>query len=239
MLRRGPAASVVADVAKEASAGAVYWNRRYGGAERDVDAALKTSLREDGLIVESFGASLLFEPWTVQTGSGTPFSVFTPFWRACQAMPTPRAPLPEPRIDPRTAARRRGATTSTTGDLLPTDPDWAGGLRETWEPGEPAARARLREFLADDLDDYDRARDEPSAGVTSGLSPRLRWGEISPYTVLARDGGVRARRPDDSCPSSAGASSPRTCCTTTPTSRRRTCGPSSTRSRGPACTLRS
>ena len=100
MLRRGAAASVVAAVAKEASAGAVYWNRRYGGAERDVDAALKASLREDGLTVASFGASLLFEPWTVQTGSGTPYSVFTPFWRACQAMPTPRAPLPEPRSIP-------------------------------------------------------------------------------------------------------------------------------------------
>ncbi len=49
VMRRGPAASVVADVVKEASAGAVFWNRRYGGAERDVDAALKTSLREGGL----------------------------------------------------------------------------------------------------------------------------------------------------------------------------------------------
>jgi deoxyribodipyrimidine photo-lyase len=97
-------------------------------------------------------------------------------------MPTPRAPLPEPRTIP-------GATSAPRSDdlgdwqLLPTDPDWAGGLREAWEPGEPAARARLREFLSDDLDDYDRTRDEPSAGVTSGLSPRLRWGEISPYTV--------------------------------------------------------
>ena len=147
-----------------------------------MDAALKASLREDGLTVASFGASLLFEPWTVQTGSGTPYSVFTPFWRACQAMPTPRAPLPEPRSIP----GPRSAPQSDDLDdwqLLPTDPDWAGGLRETWEPGEPAARARLREFLADDLADYDRSRDEPSAGATSGLSPRLRWGELSPHTV--------------------------------------------------------
>ena len=118
----------------------------------------------------------------MKTGSGTHFSVFTPFWRACLALPAPRAPLPEPReiavLGPRIASDRLA-----DWDLLPRDPDWAGGLRETWEPGEPAARRRLREFLRDDLDDYDRARDEPAAGATSLMSPRLRWGEVSPHTV--------------------------------------------------------
>ncbi|MFE1646926.1 cryptochrome/photolyase family protein [Microbacterium sp. P01] len=191
VLRRGPAADVVAEVVSEVDAGAVYWNRRYGGAEREIDTALKTALRGSGddgegdgggVEVASFAASVLFEPWTVQTGSGSSYSVFTPFWRACLGMPAPRAPLPEPR-------QLRGPATAPASDelddwgLLPTKPDWAGGLRDAWEPGEPAARARLREFLDDDLGDYDRARDEPAAGVTSNLSPRLRWGELSPHTV--------------------------------------------------------
>ena len=193
VLRRGPAAKVVAEAVADAGATAVFWNRRYGGAEREVDAQLKTVLREDGIEVASFAASLLFEPWTVQTGSGTPYSVFTPFWRACRALPAPRAPLPEPR-------EVRGPDAGIASDdlddwqLLPTRPDWAGGLREAWEPGEPAARARLRDFLADDLDDYDRTRNEPAAGVTSQLSPRLRWGELSPHTVwhetIAADGNA-------------------------------------------------
>ena len=182
VLRRGPAERVVRELVTDASAGAVFWNRRYGGPEREVDAALKAGLREEGVEVASFAGSLLFEPWTVKTGAGTHFSVFTPFWRACLALPSPRAPLPEPReVD----GARRGAASDSLDDwgLLPRHPDWAGGLRETWEPGEPAARRRLREFLDDDLATYDRARDEPAAGATSLLSPRLRWGEVSPYTV--------------------------------------------------------
>ena len=137
----------------------------------------------------SFAGSLLHEPWTVTTGGGTHYSVFTPYWRACLALPAPRSPLPEPR-------EIRGAKSSTASDaldewkLLPTAPDWAEGLRETWEPGEPAARRRLREFLAEDLPHYDRARDEPAAGATSLLSPRLRWGEISPFTVWHEAVGV-------------------------------------------------
>jgi len=182
VLRRGPAGRVVREAVADAAATAVFWNRRYGGAEREIDADLKASLRDDGVEVASFAASVLFEPWTVKTGAGTHFSVFTPFWRACLALPAPRAPLPEPREIP--GAQAAIASERLTGwELLPHDPDWAGGLRERWEPGEPAARRRLREFLRDDLDDYDRARDEPAAGATSLMSPRLRWGEVSPHTI--------------------------------------------------------
>ncbi|MFJ4174452.1 cryptochrome/photolyase family protein [Microbacterium sp. NPDC089696] len=182
VLRRGAAEQVVRQVVSECGAGAIFWNRRYGGAERDVDTAIKTALREDDREVVSFAGSLLHEPWTVTTGAGTHFSVFTPFWRACRALPAPRAPLPAPR----TLHGLPGGPTSDDLDawgLLPTRPDWAEGLRETWVPGEAAARERLHEFLHDDLPKYDRARDEPSAGATSLLSPRLRWGELSPFTV--------------------------------------------------------
>ena len=182
VLRRGAAERVVRQTVEEIGASAVFWNRRYGGAERTVDANLKSSLRADGVTVASFAGSLLHEPWTVTTGTGTHYSVFTPFWRACLALPTPRAPLPEPReID----GLRHAAESDLLDDwdLLPAHHDWAGGLREAWEPGEPAARTRLREFLERDLPTYDRARDEPAAGTTSLLSPRLRWGELSPFTV--------------------------------------------------------
>ncbi|MBU4464987.1 MAG: deoxyribodipyrimidine photo-lyase, partial [Actinobacteria bacterium] len=182
ILRRGPAARMVADVVRDAAAGAVFWNRRYGGGEREVDARVKQSLRHDGVEVTSFAGSLLFEPWTVRTGAGNPYSVFTPFWRTCLAMPAPRAPLPEP-CEVRAPRVVPASDDLDSWGLLPTDPDWAAGLRDTWEPGEPAARARLRTFLDDDLGEYDRARDEPAAGATSELSPRLRWGEVSPYTI--------------------------------------------------------
>ena len=189
VLRRGPADRVIRQLVVDVDAGAVFWNRRYGGPERTVDAGIKSALREDGIEVTSFAASLLHEPWTVTTGSGTHYSVFTPYWRACLALPAPRAPLPEPR---EILGASAGAASDSLDDwhLLPTTPDWAEGLRETWEPGEPAARRRLKEFLTEDLPQYDRARDEPSAGATSLLSPRLRWGELSPFTVWHEAVGV-------------------------------------------------
>lgn len=182
VLRRGPASAVLREIVADTAPAAVFWNRRYSEPEREIDAGVKSSLREAGIEVASFAASLLYEPWEVRTGSGTHYSVFSPFWRACLARPAPRAPLPEPREIPG-PARAPASDDLDDWALLPTAPDWAGGLRDTWEPGEPAARRRLREFLRDDLASYERARDEPAAGATSLLSPRLRWGEVSPHTV--------------------------------------------------------
>lgn len=189
VLRRGAAGRVIRELAAEVGAGAVFWNRRYGAPARAVDTDIKSSLRAEDIEVSSFSASLLHEPWTVTTGSGTHYAVFTPFWRACLSLPAPRPPLPEPRGLHGTASVPASDALDDWA-LLPSAPDWAGGLRDTWEPGEPAARRRLREFLTEDLPSYDRARDEPAAGATSLLSPRLRWGELSPFTVWHEAVGV-------------------------------------------------
>ncbi|MDN5821706.1 MAG: DNA photolyase family protein, partial [Brachybacterium sp.] len=68
---------------------------------------------------------------------------------------------------------------------LPTAPDWAGGLRQTWTPGEAGARRKL-DALEDVLDDYAEDRERPAVAGTSSLSPHLRFGEISPHEVWQR-----------------------------------------------------
>lgn len=185
VLRRGAAGAVIRSLLEETGAAAVFWNRRYGGPEREVDAALKRELRDDGLEVQSFAANLLFEPWTIRTGQGTPFSVFTPFWRACTQAPEPRHPLPAPEaIDGGgTAATDAASDALDDWELLPTHPDWADGLRAAWTPGTAAAHERLDEFADEGLGGYADGRDRPALDVTSRLSPRLRWGELSPFEV--------------------------------------------------------
>ena len=174
----------------------------FQGAARDIDATLKASLRQAGVLVESFQANLLFEPWTVTTATGTPFRVFTPFWKAARALPAPRRPLPAPTADdfpghghPGSSIESGGAggtdavsTSAIDSDdldswaLLPQRPDWAGGLRDRWTPGEAAGLASVARFAAGALADYHR-RDEPAVAATSFLSPHLRFGEVSPFQV--------------------------------------------------------
>ncbi len=173
IFRSGAARQVVSDVAREVGATNVHWNRRYGSA-RMIDADLKSMLPD----AHSYTGALLHDPWSHLTGGGTPFKVFTPFWKAFVAGPPPREPLPAP-------TTIRGVTASSdtldSWDLLP-DRGWAREFADTWKPGETGARDRLDSFLANGLALYHR-RDEPGIDGTSRLSPHLRFGEISPYQI--------------------------------------------------------
>lgn len=143
VLRRGPATRIIRDLVNETGASHVLWNRRYGGPERAVDAGIKEWAAGAGIEAASFQASLLFEPWTITTGSGGPYKVFTPFWRACLASGEPRLPLDAPSRLPSPAQAGRKS--------MPTVNRWRPGLccrirptgAEAWrKPGNQAKPAR-------------------------------------------------------------------------------------------------
>jgi deoxyribodipyrimidine photo-lyase len=182
LLRRGPAVKVLTGLAAECDAEAVFWNRVYDQASRERDAGLKKSLSGQGVAVESFKANLLFEPWEVTTQNGGAFKVFTPFWRACRALSPPVAPLPSPKSLPAPKSWPGGEPLASWR-LLPSSPDWAGGIRAAWTPGEDGAKQRLTRFLDDALEAYRDARDFPAVEGTSRLSPHLAFGEVSPRQI--------------------------------------------------------
>ncbi|WAJ35132.1 deoxyribodipyrimidine photo-lyase [Arthrobacter sp. FX8] len=185
LLRRGPAGRVIKEVAVHAGATHLFWNRRYGQPERSIDAAVKEWAGENGLEASSFQANLLFEPWTVKTGSGGPYKVFTPFWRACLAGQEVRDPQEPPaRIPgPPQGGRLQAGDDLDSWRLLPSSPDWSGGLSATWTPGEEGARHRLADFLDGPAEEYGTGRNLPGIEGTSRLSPHLRFGEVSPFRV--------------------------------------------------------
>ncbi len=186
VLRRGAADLALEGLIEQTGATAIYWNRLYEPWAVRRDGEIKTRLRARGSRVESFNASLLFEPATL----GKAYRVFTPFWRACLATPAPATPLPAPErlVGVENVASER----LEDWRLLPTKPDWAAGFREIWRVGESAARERLERFAGSNAADYGAARDAPGQEGVSRLSPHLHFGEISPrqvwHEIVARVG---------------------------------------------------
>jgi deoxyribodipyrimidine photo-lyase len=185
VLMRGDPAEIIPEIVAAGGLDLVSWNRRYDGAAIALDTALKAKLAA-GIKVESHNASLLNEPWEIATTGGTPMRVFTPYWRAARARGEPAAPKPAPpRIAPLPlpSALKKRALTLDALALEPTGPDWAGGLREAWTPGEAGARQALAGFLDGPIRGYGEERNRPGKPATSRLSPHLRFGEISPRQI--------------------------------------------------------
>jgi deoxyribodipyrimidine photo-lyase len=181
LILRSEANAAILDLADKTGATGVFWNRRYGLAERDADAALKTALGARDISAKSFNGHLLREPWEIKSQSGTHFRVYTPFYRAARAMGDPPAPKAAPKalngFDWR-AAGIPGLALDTL-ELLPHRPDWAAGLRAEWTPGSAGAAKRLEAFLDGAVRGYAEDRNLPDRLSTSRLSPHLRFGEIS------------------------------------------------------------
>ncbi|WP_092147549.1 cryptochrome/photolyase family protein [Corynebacterium mycetoides] len=164
----GDPREVVPALARELGA-EVTWNRRYRLIE--VDAEIKEAT---GAVTHP--GFLLAEPWEVRTGAGGPYRVFTPFFKAMQSLLGDAPPTPQP---------APGLTPAGVEPVAPPRdavPSWAASLAEHNTPGESAAEQRLSAFLAEIAagEAYDN---DALAGLTSGLSPHLRFGEISPAAV--------------------------------------------------------
>jgi deoxyribodipyrimidine photo-lyase len=196
IVRTGDQAKIVAGLVDETGADTVLWNRRYDPPCADADRRLKEQLRADGLHAESFDGQLLHEPSLVKTGGGGPYKVYSPFWRALMAGDEPRDPVDAPAT--LTKFHKRLDTLKIDElDLLPTAPDWAGGLRDRWTPGEMGAHERLDDFLKHGLKGYGDGRDYPARDVTSRLSPHLAFGEITPFQIMAALNTRRGAPPAD------------------------------------------
>jgi deoxyribodipyrimidine photo-lyase len=181
LLRQGRGADVVAGLIAEAGARALYMNDRFEPLLRAEDDRTAESLVAAGAAVHRFNASLLIDPALPRTGAGAPFKVFTPYWRAAAQHLAPPPPLAAP--DRVTPGPDCASDALEDWRLLPRSPDWAGGLRETWRPGEAGAWQRLDAFVGGALARYATGRNHPGAELTSRLSGHLRHGEISPWAV--------------------------------------------------------
>ena len=185
-LARGQAARIIPELAEAIGAGEVFAGRLYEPWARKRDAAIAETLASAGRELTLHTSSLLHEPHRIRTGTGKHYSVYTPFSRALFALGEPPPPLPAPA---RFNAIARPGLPLDALELLPKR-DWADEFPQHWTPGEDGAAKRIAGFRA--VTRYDATRNLPGIPGTSGLSPHLRFGEISPRQVwhAAREAGV-------------------------------------------------
>ena len=177
VLRRGAAWPTLNALVQESGADAIFWSRAYDAPSVARDTEVKAAAIETGLKAQSFTGSVLFEPWTVETGQGVPYRVYTPFWKAVR-----NRDVPPPISTPSLAA----PIAWPASDLLE---EWsldaemhrgAEVVAANQSAGEQAAQSRFVDFLDHKIDSYKSARDYLNVPATSDLSDALTLGEITP-----------------------------------------------------------
>ncbi|MCW8108439.1 DNA photolyase family protein [Alteromonas ponticola] len=179
----GDPLDLIPKLAKTFECESIVWNRCYEPWRISRDQKLKTKLSEAGFNVSSFNGSLLWEPFDINKKDGTPYRVFTPFYKkgCLQQGPNPRYPQGAPSRITYQDVTNKGKSLDDLG-LMPVN-DWYSSIDKLWQPGEEGAADSLQDFIGKGIERYKAARDEPAARGTSFLSPHLHFGELSPHQV--------------------------------------------------------
>ncbi|MDG1436169.1 MAG: deoxyribodipyrimidine photo-lyase [Rickettsiaceae bacterium] len=181
IVKKGKPAEILMELVDLYSIDDIHWNRCYEPSSINRDKAIKKIFEEKGIDTKSYNGSLLWEPWDVLKDDGTPYKIFTPFYRRASLNgPELREVLPKPKKI--SYIGEESPTNISDLGLLPSI-EWNKKIEGIWSIGEDVAYKRLDSFLEDGLEGYREGRNFPSKNNVSCLSPYLHFGEISPNYI--------------------------------------------------------
>jgi deoxyribodipyrimidine photo-lyase len=180
VVRRGDSVEETVTITLETEAERIHLSEDVSGFARDRLERLRRAASESRRAVRTFPGVTVVPPGDLSPGGGGgPYRVFTPYWNRWRATPrrsvlrAPRSLPPIGAIDP---GALPGISELTSGAPVPSLPPG----------GESEGRSRLARWLRDGLGVYATRRDELAVDGTSGLSPYLHFGCLSPLEVVER-----------------------------------------------------
>ena len=180
---RGDPLSILSKLCSKYQIDEIFWNQIYEPHIIKRDEHIKERMALQGVISNTYNASLLWHPDNIKKDDGSPYKVFTPFYRkGCLVnAPDPRKPLPLPEnihfLD------KDGDSLKLKDlELLP-NISWDKKISQYWNIGEVAAHVQLSKFLEIGIKDYKEGRNYPAKSYVSKLSPYIHFGEISPNQI--------------------------------------------------------
>ena len=176
--------TAIPKLAEALNAKAVFWNWDVEPYAKERDRNILVALKEKGISTQNFWDQLLHSPEEIRSGSGQPYTIYTPFWKnwisKAKATPVPGLQNAIGLTDTEKEAARQAGVVE-----LPTAKDlgfiWDNNL--VISPGEAAAQAKLTNFCDRAIDQYQEQRNFPAVDGTSQLSAALKFGAIGIRTV--------------------------------------------------------
>ncbi len=183
IVRRGDVVAECLDVAHLASAETIFMSEDVSAYAQAREERLRRALAEHRTELNVHPGVTVVPPADLSpSGGGDRYLVFTPYWNRWRST-TRRSVLAPPQRLPPPACTGQSRLPSL-GELVP-------GRATAGLPrgGESEGRCRLEHWLRDGLAEYEAHRDDLALNATSGLSPYIHFGCISPLELSERASG--------------------------------------------------
>ena len=160
----------------------IYWNKVY---EPDVIAMgkkIRDNFIKNEINFKYFKGNTLNEFQDVKKNDGTPFKVFTPFWRTAEQIYLNSVPTKISKIQKKDKKFTYFKKNISPTDILPKK-KWYKKFEKYWEVSESISHKYLKILINEKIKDYGTNRDIPSVEGTSKLSPYIKHGQIHVETI--------------------------------------------------------
>ncbi len=170
----------------------VYWNKIY---EPDVIAKgkkIRDLFIKNEINYKYFKGNILNEFQEITKNDGTPFKVFTPFWRNAEQVylnkPLSKNYIVKKKIKKITIFKK----CIEPIDILPKK-NWYKKFEKYWKVSENDSKKILKNLIENKIKDYGTSRDIPSIEGTSKLSPYIKHGQIHVGSIWKKCSEIKSK----------------------------------------------
>ncbi len=170
----------------------VYWNKIY---EPDVIAKgkkIRDLFIKNEINYKYFKGNILNEFQEITKNDGTPFKVFTPFWRNAEQVYLNQPPSKNYIVKKKIKKISYFKKCIEPKDILPKK-NWYKKFEKYWKVSENDSKKILKNLIENKIKDYGTSRDIPSIEGTSKLSPYIKHGQIDVGSIWKKCSEIKSK----------------------------------------------
>jgi len=170
----------------------IYWNKIYEPDVISKGKKIRDIFIKNEIEYKYFKGNILNEFQEVTKNDGTPFKVFTPFWRTAEQIFLNQPPSKNYTVKKKTKAINFFKNSIDLKNILP-NKKWYEKFDKYWKVSENDSKKILKDLLENKIQDYGTNRDIPSINGTSRLSPYLKFGQIHVNTIWKKCSELKSK----------------------------------------------
>jgi len=147
------------------------------------EEGIKKILKENNVFYKEFEANLLNPVEKIKKDDGTPFKVFTHYWKKAEHSYLKNNHKFD---DKKYKNYNQDLKIKKNIQAIYPKKHWYKKFEKYWEPSEENAEKILNNFINKNIENYAIDRDIPSIEGTSKLSPYLKFGQISVHKIIQK-----------------------------------------------------